>query len=270
MKTFFTLVTFLLMSIAVFAAAKPMSILTIKSNDNADIRVILDGKRFEPNDNSIMLRGIEDGYHNIKVFRERGRGFFGVNGKKYELVYNNTIDLKRRTHLFITIERNGRISMQENRIKKDWDRQDRDWDYDKNRDNDGNYDNHSNDHHDRNYDRNEKDYDVDHDGQWGDYDNNEGYTSGMNDREFKTVLQSINKEWLESNKYKSASQIVKMNRMTTAQVEQILLLFSFENNKLEIAKQAYANTVDKRNYSRLFDLFSFNSSKVELERYIRR
>lgn len=268
MKPIFTLFSSLLMGIAVFAAEKPKSILTIKSTDNADIRIVLDGKHFEPNDNSLMLRGIDDGYHSIKIFRERGRGFFGSNGKRYEMVYNNSIHVKRRTHLFITIERNGRINMQENRIKKDWDRQDRNWNNDRNNDRDD--DRKRNGSHGKDYDRNEKNYDFESDRQWGDYDNNEGYASGMNDREFTTVLESIDKEWLESNKYKSASQIVKTNSLTTAQVEQILLLFSFENNKLDLAKQAYANTVDKRNYSRLFDLFSFNSSKKELERYIRR
>ena len=141
--------------------------------------------------------------------------------------------------------------MQESKIKKDWDSQDRAWDNGRD-------------------DRNDRDYDFDRDGQWGDYDNHEGYAGGMNDREFKDVLKSIEKEWLESNKLKSASQVVKTNNVTTAQVEQILLMFSFENNRLELAKQAYASTVDKRNYSRLFDVFSFNSSKVELERYIQR
>ena len=251
MKTFFTLLTSLFMSIAVFAAAKPQSILTIKSADNSDIRVVLDGKRFEPNDNSVMFRGIDNGYHTIKVFKQKRNGIFHLAGKKYDLVYNTSINLKKRTHLFITIERNGRISMQENKIKRDWDGQDEAWDNGRDR-------------------RNERDYDFDRDDQWGDYDNHEGYASGMNGREFKIVLQSIEKEWLESNKLKSASQIVRVNSLSTAQVEQLLLLFSFENNKLELAKQAYANTVDKRNYSRLLDVFSFNSSKVELERYIQR
>jgi hypothetical protein len=244
MKTIFTLLTSLFMSMAVFAAAKPQSILTIKSSDNSDIRVVLDGKRFEPNDNSVMLRGIEDGYHTIKVFKQKHSGFFNMAGKRYELVYNSSVNIKKRTHLFITIERNGRITMQENRIKRDWDN--------------------------GRHNRNDEVYEYDRDGQWGDYDSHEAYASGMNDREFKSVLQSIEKEWLESNKLKSASQIVKSNSLSTAQVEQLLLLFSFENNKLELAKQAYANTVDKRNYSRLFDVFSFNSSKAELERYIQR
>jgi len=244
MKTIFTLVTSLFMSMAVFAAAKPQSILTIKSVDNADIRVVLDGKRFDPNDNAIMFGSIDAGRHDIKIFRQRNNSFFNMGREKYELVYNTTVDLKRRTHLFITIERNGRISMQENRVKKDWDWND----------------------HSRKNDQDRGNYGK---GQWGDYDNHEGYASGMSDRDFRNVLQAIDKEWLESNKLKSASQVVKMNNMTTAQVGQVLMLFSFENNKLEIAKQAYANTVDKKNYSRLFDVFSFNSSKAELERYIR-
>src|SRR5688572_14343407 len=121
MKAIFTLVTSLFMSIAVFAAAKPQSILTIKSIDNVDIRVVLDGKRFDPNDNAIMFGSIDAGRHDIKIFRQRNNGFFNMGRERYELVYNATIDLKRRTHLFITVERNGRISKQENRVKKDWD-----------------------------------------------------------------------------------------------------------------------------------------------------
>jgi hypothetical protein len=235
------------MSIAVFAAAKPQSILTVKSADNSDIRVVLDGKRFEPNHNTMMLRGINDGHHTIKVFRQKRNGLFNLSGTKYELVYNTSINVKKRTHLFITIERTGRISIQENKLKTDRASQDRNWD-----------------------NRSEGNYDFDRDGQWGDYDSHEGYAAGMNDREFKSVLQAIDKEWLESNKLKSATQVVKSNNLTTAQVEQILILFSFENNKLDLAKQAYANTVDKRNYTRLLDVFSFTSSKAELERYIQR
>jgi uncharacterized protein YxeA len=250
MKTIFTSLTALFMSIALFAAAPKSqnSILTIKSADKSDIRIVLDGKRFEPNDNAIMLRGIDDGQHTIKVFKQKSRGLFNLSGKRYELVYNTSINLKKRTHLQITIERNGRISMQETRLKKDWAQQDRNWE-------------------NSDYGRG---YDYDRDGKWGDYDSHQAYASGMNDREFNNVLKAIDKEWLETNKLKSAIQIVSNNSLTTAQVEQMLLLFSFENNKLELAKQAYANTVDKRNYSRLYDVFSFNSSKTELERFIQR
>ena len=140
--------------------------------------------------------------------------------------------------------------MQENKLKRDWDRQDRGWD--NGRDN--------------------RVYDYDHGGQrgsYGDYDSHNGYARGMNDSEFRNVIAAIKKEWLETNKMKSASQVVKTNNLTAAQVEQMLLLFNFENNKLQLAKEAYANTVDKQNYDMLMDVFSYNSSKAELERFIR-
>jgi hypothetical protein len=238
MKTIFTLLAFLFMSISVFAAARPSSVITVKSADKTDIRVILDGKRFEPHDDGIMFGSMEPGRHSIKIYKQRRNGWFSIAGGSYEMVYNTTIDLKRRTHLFITVERNGRISMQESKLKRTSDR-------------------------DRDYNR-----DKEYSGQWGDHDSHEGYAGAMSDRELRQVLSSISSEWLESNKFKSADHIVKNNTLSTAQVEQILLLFNFENNKLELAKSAYLNTVDKKNYPMLFDVFSYSSSKSELERYI--
>jgi len=122
----------------------------------------------------------------------------------------------------------------------------------------------------RNSDR-DRDYNRDNEysGQWGDHDSHEGYAGGMSDREFRQVLNSISDEWLESNKIKSATQIVKTNTLTAAQVKQLVLMFNFESNKLELAKQAYLNTVDKKNYYMINDVFSFNGSREELARYIR-
>jgi hypothetical protein len=250
MKTIFTLLKALFMGIAVFAAdGRGKSILTIKSVTNTDIRVVLDGKRFEPNDNAIVLSNLEDGFHTVKVYRQRNGGLFSISGKRYEMIYNTTIAIKKRTHTTIIIDRNGRAAIQETRL--DNGRNNRDWD--DRRHNDDDY----------------REYDIDRDGQYGDYDRHNGYAAPMSDREFRAVLQSIDREWLESNKLKSATQVVRANSFSAAQVKEIILLFSFENNKLEVAKQAYANTVDKRNYSMIYDVFSFNSSKAELERFIR-
>ncbi len=149
--------------------------------------------------------------------------------------------VKPKTHVKITIDRFGKPFTEEKKIRGN--RKD-DWDTDRG-------------------------YDFDQNGKFGDYDNNYGY-EGMEDREFRQVLQSIDKEWLETNKLKSATQIVRSNSLTSAQVKQLVLMFSFESNKLELAKQAYQNTVDKKNYYMLNDAFSFNSSKDELARYISR
>jgi hypothetical protein len=237
MKTISTLLASLFFSVGVFAA-KSNTILTVTSADRSNIIMVLDGKRFEPNDNGIMLQGIDKGDHQIRVYRERNIGMQHVSGRRYEIVYNTVISMKNNTHLFITVERNGRISMSESKIKNGY-MQDDGYGY-----NNGG-------------------------GKWGGYDQHEAYTVGMSDRDFDNVLNQIDKEWLESNKLKSAINVVRNNSISAAQVKELLLLFSFENNKLELAKQAYASTVDKRNYEVVFGVFSFAGSKAELDRYIR-
>ena len=59
------------------------------------------------------------------------------------------------------------------------------------------------------------------------------------------------------------------NYFTTVQVKEIVQLFSFENSKLDIAKHAYKNTIDKGNYFTVADCFTFSNNKDELMRYIR-
>ena len=78
---------------------------------------------------------------------------------------------------------------------------------------------------------------------------------------FEVTMTKIEKEWFEGNKVKSASHIISAYYLSSVQVKQMLQLFSFENNKLDLAKQAYGKTVDPGNYLRtLNDVFSLNSS----------
>ncbi|HMR90815.1 MAG TPA: DUF4476 domain-containing protein [Chitinophagaceae bacterium] len=243
MKTIFTLFASLLLSASLLAADfMPKSMLTVQSAGNEDIRVVVDGRRFETDANRIVIYDLGTGRHSIKIYRERRNGFFSILGSRYELVYNTSIQVKNRSHIQVSIDRNGRASMVESRLIAN-----------------GRNSNMGNDRY----------FDFEKDGRRGDYDYNDTYARAMNDREFKAVLQAIDKEWLESNKLKSALQIVRNNNLSSAQVKEMLLLFSFENNKLELAKQAYANTVDKRNYTMVYDVFSFSSSKTELDRFIR-
>lgn len=246
MKTFFTLFTSLLMSIAIFAAdARPKSTVTIKSVTKDEIRVVIDGKTFEPRTNSIMIQNVDAGYHTIKVYRQKSSNIFSNFGKRFELVYNSSLTVKPKTSLQITFDRFGRTSISEEKIKRN-----RNWD-----DNDGYY-----------YDRDDRN---DNGGRWEDEREYNSYAKPMSDREFDQVMNSMQKEWFEANKLKSASQIISTNFFTADQVKEMMLLFTFENNKLEIAKQAYTKTVDKQNYYCVSDGLSFKSSKDELARFIR-
>lgn len=241
MKTIFTLLVSLLVSVSLMANdARGKSSVIIKSMDNADVRVVLDGKRFEPNGNALVISNIDAGRHTLKVYRQSRVGLFSIVGKRYELVYNSQLQFRGRTQMMLTIDRNGVVNVKETRVNGRDDR----------------FNNRSN-----------RDFDFGRDGVYGDYDRH--VAPSMSDAAFQRMLSNIDREWLESNKMKSASQVLRTQNLSTDQVKEMMRLFRFENNRLEIAKQAYANVVDKWNYQEVNTLFSYSSSRTELDRYIR-
>ncbi|HEX7904248.1 MAG TPA: DUF4476 domain-containing protein [Chitinophagaceae bacterium] len=276
MKKIFTLLSFALLSIAVFAAApKQKSMLTIQSFNRGDMKIVIDDNRFEPNGNFMRLQGLRPGYHTIKIYQEKTGSYFNLIGKRYQMVYNSSVTVRPRTNLTITVDRNGRTFLKETRFdgwnngngRNNRNEDNRDWGYNNNDNGYGWGDDY----------KRGQDFEYDTDGRQGDYNwddrsnnNNDRYNNAMNDREFSRILESINKEWLETNKMKSASQVLSTSFFTSAQVKQMALLFSFENNRVDLAKQAYSKVVDQRNFmSTMNDVFSFQTSRDELARFIR-
>ena len=235
MKRIFTLIIASLFSLSLFAFdGSRLSISTVSNSQ--DYKVEVDGRKFSMRDNAITLSNLSEGYHQVKIFREgkkRNGNVFGF--ARNVIIYSNQVFLKRGFHLDITINRFGKALVDERRI----DRND-DW-YD---DDDGYYDG--------------------NDGGW-----NNGYGNLMNVREFETVKESLRKEWFEKNRLTSAKFIIDKYNFTSMQVRELMLLFTFENNKLEIAKYAYRKAVDKNNFYQVSDVLTFSSSKNELARFIR-
>lgn len=90
----------------------------------------------------------------------------------------------------------------------------------------------------------------------------------VNEGDFNTMKNSISSKSFEDSKLTTAKQVVKANCLSSAQVKDILELFSFEQTKLDFAKLAYLNTWDKRNYYIVNDAFTFESTIEELSEYI--
>ncbi|MBI1343847.1 MAG: DUF4476 domain-containing protein [Terrimonas sp.] len=279
MKKIYILLLTLFFGAAVFAAdTRPvMTTLTIQSSDHDDIKVMIDGKRFDPRFNTMMLENLRPGQHQVKVFKQKDRLFKLFGHPHYDLVYNSSIIVRPGTHTLITLDRFNRSRVEVRKVYQDQRFKGKGASK-------GRYDD-SKDRDVRNHE-----YDFDRDGRMGNMDDNEWYDdvydgSGrggayghedasfyrpMNDYAFSQAIQTIGREWFEADKLKKAEDIISTNRMSSSQVKQVVQLFSFENNKLALAKFAYANTVDKQNYYIMNDVFSFNSSKKELDNYIRR
>jgi hypothetical protein len=90
----------------------------------------------------------------------------------------------------------------------------------------------------------------------------------MSPPEFNDVKNSIASKSFEDSKLTIAKQVIDANCLLCSQVKEIMLLFSFEDTRLELAKYAYGYTYDIGNYYRLNDAFTFESSIQELNDYI--
>ena len=91
----------------------------------------------------------------------------------------------------------------------------------------------------------------------------------MSPEDYEDAYQSISKETFDSSKLTVAKQVISSNPMNASQILGICKLFSFESNKLEFAKFAYTYCTDKNRYYLLNEAFSYNSSKRELDEFIK-
>lgn len=92
---------------------------------------------------------------------------------------------------------------------------------------------------------------------------------GMNPKDYEDAYELISKETFDSSKLSVAKQVASSNPMTADQILNICKLFSFESNKLEFAKFAYDNCTEKNKYYLLNEAFSYNSTKRELDEFIK-
>jgi hypothetical protein len=242
MKTISTLLLATLFTTAAFARDEGR--LTITVSANSDVQVMIDSRSYRVDDQSIVLNNIQPGQHTVQVFRTRNNGRSVVNSRnrnnRNDVLYSSTIYVKPNYDVDIMINRFGKALVDERDLRYS------NAGYDDRNDRNGNYGNGN--------DR---------------YNNTDRYNQAMNEQDFNRFTQQIRSQWFGNGKMTTAKDGLARNYFTTGQVRQVLQIFSTESDKLELAKLAYRNVVDQQSYYQLYDVFSFQSSKDELDQYIR-
>ncbi len=85
---------------------------------------------------------------------------------------------------------------------------------------------------------------------------------------FSNAKRSINSKSFADDKKTTARQILRSNCMSTAQIKEVMALFSFEDDKLEFAKTAYDRCSDPQNYWKINDAFTFSDSIEQLDEFL--
>lgn len=133
MKKMFTLLSGLLLAVAVMAADR-RPVVTVNSMKN--YKIVIDGRTYFSNNNGIHINNLGRGHHFIQVFEMR-RGYYE---RRERLVASTTFSL-RKNDVKILVDYFGQIRIRElkgfgrfERDDHDWDDRDRDRDNDRDRD----------------------------------------------------------------------------------------------------------------------------------------
>jgi hypothetical protein len=86
--------------------------------------------------------------------------------------------------------------------------------------------------------------------------------------DFSKAKESVSTKTFEDSKLTVAKQILNTNCLSSAQVKEIMQLFTYEETKLDWAKFAYGKTTDRGNYFLLNDAFQYETSITELNNYM--
>lgn len=92
----------------------------------------------------------------------------------------------------------------------------------------------------------------------------------INDEDYKSMLSTLKKESFDDTRLDLAKSFIQNIGINAAQINGFIKTFSFEKNKIEFAKYAYNKCIDKQNYYKVYDSFSFSSSKKEVSDYIKK
>lgn len=249
--------TFTLLMAAMISVSAQSSTLSINSNLQNGVRVSIDGSRYRVSNNGITINRLEPGTHRLQVYVTSGSFKPGRGNDGGRLIYNGNLYVRPRHYVDVTINRFGRVFIDQRPLDNLYDWSDHRWDNEPW--NNGRWDND-----DRDNDRWDND-------RWDNDRWNNGRNNGrpMNAATFQRFLESVRNESFDNTRINIARQVIGANRISTEQLRQLLPLFSFEENKLEVAKYAYAYTTDPNNYFSVADSFGFSTSKDELMRYIR-
>ena len=211
-------------------------VLSVTNLSRQRVLIEVDGRQYSDCNNALTLRDIITGVHFVKVYTEKTmRG----SPNRWQMIYNRNLYIKAKYYVDIIINRFGHALIDEQPITDDR--------YDENTCNDR----------DARDDRNNRP------------GRDNSIPKPMTDDMFASFMETIKSEHFDDGRMAITKSFVDQNYFTAAQAKQLTGLFTFESNKLEMAKYMYGKTTDRKNYFIVYSAFTFSNTKDDLAEYIR-
>lgn len=91
----------------------------------------------------------------------------------------------------------------------------------------------------------------------------------VNETDFKAIVLRIQAKTIEGTKLAIAKDIVEQNCFTSAQVKSLLDLFAVDDSRVQLGKLAWHHLNDPKNWSLVYDAFTYGEKIDELRTYVR-
>ncbi len=98
----------------------------------------------------------------------------------------------------------------------------------------------------------------------------ERHREPMRPTAFMRLLAALEEASFSDEKYAIVKEAASKNYFKSEQVLKILKKFSFESDRLKVAKLLYPRVVDPENFFVVYEAFTFSSSKEELRKWVER
>jgi len=233
MKTTFTLISILTLSLLGMDAKAAFSKLHLNLFNDGNFVVVVDGMRYQNVSGQLRVPNLRAGTHHIKVVEVFGRQNYGRRGGRVsgrEVLYNGSINIPYRSAVFAHLTNDYRIRISNvQQLQAPRQRV-------------------------RNHPRRR-----------GPVMNN-GVRRG---NQYGLTLRLMENTAFDNRKLQIARNYVRGNRVTSAQVAGLMNTMAFDRNKLELAQFAYRFIIDKNNYFLVNRSFTFDSSVRKLNRFLR-
>ncbi|MDB5263691.1 MAG: hypothetical protein JWQ14_2974 [Adhaeribacter sp.] len=86
--------------------------------------------------------------------------------------------------------------------------------------------------------------------------------------EFDRFYNTLASRPFDDDKLSLAKQVLGQSTIYAEDLKAVMKLFSYDSRKSDLAKYAYNNVCDRRNFYLMYEAFTFDASARELERYI--
>jgi hypothetical protein len=88
--------------------------------------------------------------------------------------------------------------------------------------------------------------------------------TAISSADFNDRLDAVKKASFDRDKISKIKQVYDEEYLTTNQVGELVKIFSFDDDKMSVAQWCYSRTIDKKNYFKVQDHFTFDRYKKQL------